>query len=240
MNKIFKIYTALHSAYGPQGWWPLSGNPRTSRCEKGKAKHTPKHHNGKPLNDDDRFEIMLGAILTQNTAWVNVEKALTELNRNGLGKHSKLITAKKNRIAALIRSAGYYNQKAERLLIISEFVKTHTIKNLIAMDDDKLRELLLGVKGIGPETADSIALYALGKPLFVVDAYTKRIFSRIGLCKRNIEYHTLQKLFMEKMKKDADTYQEYHALIVELAKKHCKTKPVCEGCPIRKLCLRKI
>ena len=179
MNRFRKIYSILHKEYGPQGWWPLTpkGSSRT------------KHHAGKPRTDAHRFEIMLGAILTQNTAWGNVEKALEQLHKGKLVRHDALLKARKDRIGRLIRSAGYYNQKAERLLLVSKFVKENGFRSLLAKDAGELRELLLDVKGIGPETADSIVLYAFGKPSFVIDAYTKRIFSRVGLCDADVDYH---------------------------------------------------
>jgi len=226
MNNIQKIYSLLYSEYGPQGWWPLTPEGETKT----------KHHHGKPRHEYHRFEIMLGAILTQNTAWNNVEKALEQLHRNGLVEHNKILKTKHARLGALIRSAGYYNQKAERLRTISDFVKLHTIKRLMKKDTAELRSMLLGVKGIGPETADSIVLYAFEKPSFVIDAYTKRIFSRIGMCDADVDYHELQKMFMDSVKKDVETYKEYHALIVEHAKQHCRTKPECKGCPISRLC----
>ena len=116
---------------------------------------------------------------------------------------------------------------------LSEFVKEHGFDNLLNMSAGELRELLLGVKGIGPETADSIVLYAFEKPTFVIDAYTKRIFSRLGLCDSDVDYHVLQKRFMDELEKDVSLFNEYHALIVEHAKRHCKTKPECKNCPLK-------
>jgi endonuclease-3 related protein len=226
MNKFQKIYSILHASYGPQGWWPLTleGETRT------------RHHHGKPRHEHHRFEIILGAILTQNTAWNNVEKALEQLHKSNIMYHEKIIKMKHPRLGRLIRSAGYYNQKAERLAIISRFVKQHTIKELMRKDAATLRAMLLSVKGIGPETADSIVLYAFEKPSFVIDAYTKRIFSRIGLCDADVDYHSLQKMFMDSIKKDVEMYKEYHALLVEHAKRHCRTKPECGGCPVSRMC----
>ncbi len=226
MNKFKKIYSVLYREYGPQGWWPLTP----------KGSFRTRHHAGRPKDDRDRFEIMLGAILAQNTAWKNVEKALEQLHKSKLVKHEALLKVKKDKVAELIRSAGYFNQKAERLLLISRFVKEQGMKNLLAKDAESLRSLLLDVKGIGPETADSMVLYAFGKPSFVIDAYTKRIFSRIGLCKADVSYDDLQEMFVAALDEDVEVYKEYHALIVEHAKRHCKTKPVCDGCPISKVC----
>ncbi|NQU79692.1 endonuclease III domain-containing protein [Candidatus Woesearchaeota archaeon] len=230
MQKIQKIYTTLMNSYGPQGWWPLTPKGSTKTI----------HHQGPPVTDTHRFEIMLGAILTQNTAWTNVEKALEQLHTNKLVSPNQLLQTNKNKLAKLIRSAGYYNQKAERLKIISNFIKDHTIKTLLSLNKDILRNILLEIKGIGPETADSILLYAFEKPSFVIDTYTKRIFSRIGICEKNIAYDDLQKMFEQNLNKNLTTYQEYHALIVELAKQHCKTKPICNNCPIQRMCEKNV
>lgn len=226
MNRFRKIYSILYREYGPQGWWPLT--PR--------GKTRTKHHSGRPKTEGDRFEIMIGAILTQNTAWTNVEKALEQLHKSRLVRHDVLLKVRKDKVAGLIRSAGYYNQKAERLLLVSKFVKAHGMKSLLAKDVSELREMLLAVKGIGPETADSIMLYAFEKPSFVIDAYTKRIFSRIGLCDADVSYDELQEMFVKNLDPDVDVYQEYHALIVEHAKRHCRTKPDCKGCPVSGIC----
>lgn len=202
MDRIRQIYYKLYKEFGPQHWWPVT-------------------------SDNTRFEIIIGAILTQNTAWKNVERAIFNLNKNKLIDVNKIIKINKNELAQLIKPAGYYNQKAERLKIVAEFIKNH--KN-------PTREELLAVKGIGPETADSILLYAFDKPYFVIDAYTKRIFSRLGLCKENATYTELQELFHKNLKRDAKLFNEYHALLVELGKNCCKKKPECMKCPIKKFC----
>jgi endonuclease-3 related protein len=238
VNKFTTIYAKLLKEYGPQGWWPLSGKPRNTRCEKGKGLHMPKHHNGPPLNDMDRFEIMIGAILTQNTAWTNVEKAIEQLGKNKLIDPDRIIKTDKQKIAKLIRSAGYYNQKSERLKMIAGFVKQNSMKKLLAKKTEKLREMLLSLNGVGPETADSMVLYAFGKPTFVIDAYTRRIFSRLGICNKDAPYESLRQMFMKNVKKDVAVYKEYHALIVEHAKRHDRTKPECKGCLISELCAK--
>lgn len=226
MNKFKKIYSILYREYGPQGWWPLTpkGSSRT------------RHHAGRPRTDAHRFEIMIGAVLTQNTAWTNVEKALEQLHKSKLVRHEALLKVRKEKVAGLIQSAGYYNQKAERLKLISRFVEAHGMKSLLAKDTASLRSLLLDVKGIGPETADSIVLYAFGKPSFVIDAYTRRIFSRIGLCDVGVDYDSLQEMFVENLDSDVEVFQEYHALIVEHAKRHCRANPQCGGCVISRIC----
>ncbi len=230
MNKINQIYTTLYKTYGPQGWWPLS-----------KGKLETKHHNGRPKNDKDRFEIIAGAILTQNTSWKNVEKAIYNLNKAKLLDSEKIRKFSIKKIANLIRPAGYFNQKAERLKIIADYIHKRPLKKLFAQDIEPLRKELLAIKGIGPETADSIILYSAEKPIFVVDAYTKRIFSRLGFFKENIKYDDAQKLFMDSFKnlrdekKKTEIFKEYHALIVEHAKRSCRTKAECESC-IFKIC----
>ncbi len=209
-------------SFGSQGWWPftLAGELH------------PKHHGISPQNDNERFEIIIGAILTQNTNWKNVEKAIINLNKKKLINVKKIRKINIKKLAKLIRPSGYYNQKAERLKIIANFLSINSIKKL--KKEKKLREKLLSLKGIGPETADSILLYAFQKPVFVVDAYTKRIFQRIGY--KEESYDELQQLFMNNLKKDTKLFNEYHALLVELGKNYCKTKPVCEECPVNKLC----
>lgn len=214
MNKIKLIYNKLYRSFGPQGWWPLTISG-----------HKTKHHAGEPKNDNHRFEIVVGAILTQNTNWKNVEKALENLSRNNLLSIEKIKNANKKKLAKLIRPAGYYNQKAERLKITAEFFSRNRTPT---------RKQLLEVKGIGPETADSILLYAFNKPIFVVDAYTKRIFERLGFKER--EYDKLQELFHNNLNNDYKVFNEYHALLVELGKNYCRKKPDCEGCPITQYC----
>ena len=214
MQSILLVYKQLLSKFGPQGWWPLTI----------KGNHS-KHHVGKPKTTNHQFEIIIGAILTQNTNWKNVEKALYSLSKNNLIDVNKIKKIKKEKLAELIKSAGYYNQKAERLILISEF---------ISKNPSPTREQLLNVKGIGPETADSILLYAYNKPFFVIDAYTKRIFQRLGHKADN--YEEWQKLFTNNLPKDTQLFNEYHALLVELGKNHCKNKPVCNKCPVKGMC----
>ena len=163
-------------------------------------------------------------ILTQNTSWTNVEKALKELYDSGNLSRGRIRALPVGEIAGLIRSAGYFNQKAKKLKLLADFKGEIT------------RENLLGIWGIGLETADSILLYAYQEPVFVVDAYTRRIFSRLGLVGTDVSYDDIQKVFHENLKKDVKIFKEYHALIVEHAKRHCRAKPECNGCPIAKFC----
>jgi len=213
-QKLKKAYDLLHKNFGSQGWWPLTikGNKT-------------KHYAGSPKTDNHRFEIIIGAILTQNTNWKNVEKALYALSKNNLINIEKIKNTDQNTLAQLIRPAGYYNQKAERLKLKADFIENNP---------NPTKQQLLDVKGIGPETADSILLYAYQKPFFVIDAYTKRIFERLGY--KEESYDEWQNLFTNNLKEDTKVFNEYHALLVELGKNHCKTKPVCDNCPIKSMC----
>lgn len=225
MNRLEQIYQELLRVFGSQGWWPTTLENEIH----------PKHHGIAPRDDKERFEIIIGAILTQNTNWKNVEKALANLNKERLIDIKKIKSIDKNRLAGLIRPSGYYNQKAERLKLAAEFFDKKMDNFLKNNNINELRKKLLELKGIGPETADSILLYAFQKPIFVVDAYTKRIMQRLGFRFRG--YDDLQEMFMSSLDKDAKVYNEYHALLVELGKNYCKNKnPKCRECPIRRLC----
>ena len=219
MGNIRAIYRALHKKYRPQGWWPLS---------KGRAQ--TEHHSGPPKSYHDRWEIIAGAVLTQNTSWSNVEKAIENLKREKQMKIDKIRKIPVKKLGRLIRPAGYYNQKAERLKIVADYFSRHFKDRTIPS-----REELLAVKGIGPETADSILLYAFDQPYFVVDAYTRRIFSRLGLIKQDWSYNEVQEFFMKSLenvkgRKKTEMFKEYHALIVEHAKRHCRAKADCDDC----------
>ncbi len=202
------VYKKLYAYFGPQHWWP----------------------------GESRFEVMVGAILTQNTNWSNVEKAIANIKKQNLLQFQRLQRLSHKRLASLIRPAGYYNLKARRLKEFLKFLHNHCRGNLRKMSCgpmDELREKLLSVKGIGPETADSILLYALNKPVFVVDAYTKRILLRHNIIREDSDYAAVQNLFMENLKNEVKLFNEYHALLVRLGKEFClKNKPKCKGCPI--------
>lgn len=207
------IYDLLHKAYGPQRWWPVvSSNPQ--------------------------FEIMLGAILTQNTAWANVEKAIAALDCSHMIDEKKLANTRLNTIAELIRPTGYYNQKAKRLRIFARWYLENKAR-LGHLETNIIRERLLSLEGIGPETADSILLYALNRPIFVIDAYTRRIFSRLGYLSENSKYSAWQELFMGRLKPDTQTFNDYHALIVEHAKRNCQKTPICHTCILQRCCAGK-
>lgn len=237
MNKVPAIYNVLLNSLGPQGWWPI-----TSSANQHGFDSRGYHHNNfqPPESDEAMFEIFVGAILTQNTAWTNVEKAILVLKSKNVINISVMNKLPKSRLAKLIRSAGYFNQKADRLKGIADYLVKEYNSNLSLLFDkpvDVLRAELLSLKGIGPETADSIILYAAKKPSFVIDTYTKRIFSRVGLCAKDVSYDALQVLVHQNLKKDVVFFNEYHALLVELAKQYCtKRNPVCGSCPITKMC----
>jgi len=207
-KELEAIYRVLYKAYGPQHWWP----------------------------GDTPFEVIVGAVLTQNTAWGNVEKTIANLKREHVLNPSRLNNMPSNRLASLIRPSRYFNIKTGRLKNLLVLIRDHyhgSLKRMFADDPMELRANLLSVNGIGPETADSILLYAGEKPFFVVDAYTKRIMGRHDLISSNADYHEVQSLFMENLPKDTRLYNEFHALIVKVGKEHCRRrKPLCSGCPL--------
>lgn len=205
---ILKIYKTLYSAFGPQNWWPGE---------------TP-------------FEIIVGAILTQNTNWGNVEKAINNLKTEKALNSKALHKMPHKRLASLIRPAGYFNIKANRLKHFLVFFSNHYKGSIKRMNDKgtyALREKLLDVNGIGPETADSILLYALQRPVFVIDAYTKRVMQRHNIVPENTTYHDFQALFQRSLPIDLQLFNEFHALFVRVGKEYCKPKPLCERCPLK-------
>ena len=225
-KKLISIYKNLLKDYSYQGWWPI------------KNKYHPKDYS-LPKTENEIFEIMVGAILTQNTLWKNVEKAIYNLYSKKIMSVAGILKTSQKALAKLIKPAGYYNQKAERIILLAKYLqKNYNSKpsKMFRKNIQKLRKELLGLKGIGNETADSIILYGAKKPVFVVDAYTKRIFSRMGFFKENETYENIQKFFMQNLKSDYKLYNEYHALIVELAKRSCTKKKICEKCIVKKFC----
>ncbi len=182
--------------------------------------------------------------LTQNTSWKNVEKAIANLAAAGMVDFRKIAAAKKEKLALLIKPSGYYNQKSERLQLFARYVCSDyggDVKRLLRKEKEELRAELLNLKGIGPETADSIILYAANKAVFVVDAYTKRIFSRIGVCSSDVSYSELQQLLVNGLPENMRTaavFSQYHALLVGLGKNFClKKSPLCGKCPLLKMCI---
>ncbi|HVP12604.1 MAG TPA: endonuclease III domain-containing protein [Phycisphaerae bacterium] len=206
-TELMKFYKALHEAYGPQGWWP----------------------------GDTPTEIAIGAILVQNTNWQNVEKAIARLRDAGMLNWQALYKVRMGELAELIRPAGYYQVKARRLKnLVTWLCEQHggDLENLRALPLAELREQLLAVNGIGPETADSILLYALDRPTFVVDTYTARVTRRHGLIDGEADYYQLKSLFEDNLPDDVGLFNEYHALLVAVGKRHCRPTARCSGCPL--------
>lgn len=204
-----QVYQRLHKQHGEQDWWP----------------------------GDTPFEIMVGAILTQNTAWTNVEKAIRNLKAASCLDPKKIVGLQHGQLAELVRPSGYFNIKARRLRAFCEWLLSQGgVAKLGRLNTPVLREKLLSVYGVGPETADDMLLYAFNRPVFVIDAYTRRIFSRLGLLQGDETYETLRHLLESKLKADAALYNEYHALIVMHGKDICKTRPLCAQCRLSDRC----
>jgi endonuclease III related protein len=207
-NLLTKIYDTLLEAFGSRHWWPGE---------------TP-------------FEVMVGAILTQNTSWRNVEKAIQQLKERQVLTPERIQRLSLSELAPLIRSSGYFRIKAERLKAFVNFLFEEYDGNLAGMRKDGLGDLrrkLLAITGIGPETCDSILLYGLEKPVFVVDAYTRRILSRHGIISEEASYEEIQRLFTGHLPAEVELFNEYHALLVHLGKTTCFKKPKCDLCPIK-------
>jgi endonuclease-3 related protein len=210
-NRLMEIFDQLLKQFGPRFWWPAEGP----------------------------FEVCVGAILTQNTNWGNVEKAIVNLKKEGILSAEALRDTTVGQLAEVIRPAGFFNVKSRRLKDFTSYLFARYDGDLDAMFAGEWRELrreLLAVHGIGPETCDSILLYAGHKPSFVVDAYTKRLFSRLGLIGKDTPYEEVRTLFMVNLPADVELYNEYHALIVQHCKEFCRKKPLCERCPLNSLC----
>ena len=205
------LYRRMFDRFGPQDWWPGE---------------TP-------------FEVMVGAVLTQNTSWANVERAIDNLRGAGQLTFAKMAEMPVALLAEYIRPAGYYNLKAARLLNLFAMIRERfdsDIDRMLAAGTGELREALLEVKGIGPETADSILLYAGNHPVFVVDAYTYRILLRHDLIAEEFGYQEIRELFMDNLSPDASLYNEFHALLVCTGKEYCrKSRPRCNDCPLQGL-----
>ena len=203
------LYEQLNTAYGELGWWPAQS----------------------------RFEMIIGAVLVQNTAWGNVEKAIANLRERGWLDIDSIHQSEAQELAAAIRPAGYLNVKAARLKNLCDWwLKQGDFATLDSWSTADLRRGLLAVNGIGPETADDILLYAFKRPVFVIDAYTRRILSRLGWLPGKPAYEIVRGVFESTLPQDSQRYGQYHALIVEHAKQHCQAKPKCEGCPLFSRC----
>lgn len=211
-RRLLDIYRALFERYGPQHWWPA----------------------------DTPFEVVIGAILTQNTSWKNVEKAISNLRSESLLSPAAILDCPDTMLQRAIRPAGYYRQKTTYVKqfcmgLVEQY--DGSLDRLFDQPPDRLRTALLVSRGIGPETADSIILYAAGKPSFVIDAYTLRIFARLGDLPAKTGYSEARNFFMQHLRHDTALFNEYHALVVAHAKASCrKTTPLCSGCPLAGFC----
>lgn len=205
------IYRRLLARFGLQHWWPA----------------------------DEPFEVIVGAILTQSAAWFNVEKAIKNLKEAGALSPPALRELPLSRLAELVYPCGYYNAKALKLKAFADWLHDNygdNLDSLFALDAEELRRQLLAVHGVGPETADSIILYAAAKPVFVIDAYTRRIMGRLGLAPKKDSYAAYQALFMENLPADPQMFNEYHALLVCQGKNVCRRSPICGDCCLHDIC----
>jgi len=210
-DKLLRIYHLLWDEYGPQHWWPA----------------------------DSQFEVIVGAILTQSTAWINAKKAIDNLKNARALTTAALRNIASDKLAGLLYSCGYYNAKAKKLKAFVQHLYDHYNDNLDTMlnrNVEVLRSELLSLYGVGDETADSIILYAANKPIFVIDTYTRRIFERLGFREAIDSYINLQTLFMKNLLLDSQLFNEYHALLVRHGKELCKNIPLCRNCCIEVLC----
>lgn len=207
MKLLLKIYRRLFKHFGPQHWWP-----------------------GETVE-----EIIIGAVLTQNTNWGNVERAIENLKRADALSLRKIVALEPETLSALIRPSGYYNIKAKRLWAVADYFVRRCDTDFSVLETiptEKLRGELLSVHGVGRETADSILLYALNRPVFVVDAYTLRVGRRHGFLSDKDDYESARALFERSIKRDVQPYNEYHALLVRLGKEYCRPRPRCAACPL--------
>lgn len=208
-TRIAQVYARLLAANGKQHWWP----------------------------GDTAFEIMVGAVLTQNTAWTNVERAIANLKEAGVLSPQAVVEAHPRRLAGWLKPSGYFNVKARRLRAMCRWlIGRGGIRKIARLPTQDLRKALLAVHGIGPETADDILLYAFHRPVFVIDAYTRRIFQRLGVIDGNEDYETLRRVFETTLDSDAQLFNEYHALIVVHGKDICRKRPLCENCCLAERC----
>jgi endonuclease-3 related protein len=210
-ERLLEVYERLLAAYGPQRWWP----------------------------GDSPFEVIVGAILAQSAAWTNVERVLANLKAAGALTPQAMNRLSEGELAPLVRSAGYFNAKARKLkafLALLRETYAGDLDRMLSAPEEELRERLLATHGVGPETADAILLYAAGRPAFVIDAYTRRLFQRLGLAPERDSYDGWRALFTANLPPDAALFNEYHALIVGHGKERCRREPLCDGCPLLAVC----
>ncbi len=213
VHDLMHIYDRMLEHFGPRGWWP----------------------------GETVFEVCVGAILTQSVSWKNVTKAIDNLKKAGLLELEAMYRASDEEIEQCIIPTMYYRMKTKKLkAFVNHVMEKYNgdLDKMFSKDTDSLRTELLGIYGIGPETADSIILYAAEKPVFVVDAYTRRIFSRLGIFEENVTYDQMQKYFMSRISPEAPLYNEYHALVTGIGNRFCSNKrPKCRECPLSETCL---
>lgn len=210
---LMTLYRRLLDLYGEQSWWPA----------------------------DSPFEVAVGAVLTQNTNWVNVERAIDRLKAAGKLDCQTMLALEPDELAELIRPAGYYNLKAQRLRHLCRYLQqAGGLAALGTMPLEQARSGLLAVKGVGPETADDILLFALDRPVFVIDAYTRRLLQRHGLARGDEPYETLRRGFERALPPDPGLFKEYHALIVEHAKRACRKRALCDQCGLSGTCSKRL
>jgi endonuclease III related protein len=208
-RRLMAVYRRLHAAHGPQHWWP----------------------------GDSAFEVMVGAVLTQNTAWTNVEKAIVNLKAAQALSPEVIATAPHRRLAGWLKPSGYFNIKAQRLRALCAWlIHQGGLKRIARLSTAVLRAELLQVHGVGPETADDILLYAFHRPVFVIDTYTRRLFKRLGMIEGNEDYESLRQFIEKRLDSEEKLFNEYHALIVMHAKQNCRPRPRCVGCALEKMC----
>lgn len=208
-RRLLAVYNRLYRSFGPQGWWP----------------------------GDSPFEVMVGAVLTQNTAWSNVERAIANLAARDKLDAAGIVQARSDHLARWLRPAGYFNIKAQRLKNLCRwYLEQGGYRALARLPTADLRHALLSVNGVGHETADDILLYAFGRPVFVIDAYTRRLFSRLGLVAGDEPYDDLRLAIENSLGDETELYNEYHALIVRHAKESCRVQPRCDSCILNASC----
>ena len=204
-DKLTALYDRLLDTYGPQHWWPA----------------------------ESAFEVIVGAVLTQNTSWKNVEKAITGLKDAGPLELGRIVALPRDELAELIKSSGFFNVKAQRLQNLCGWLHSQGGLDAVAQwDTGRLRQALLSINGVGPETADDILLYAFDRPVFVIDTYTRRLLNRLGLIRGREDYETLRQMFESCLRADHRLYNEYHALIVRHAKEQCTHVSHCRHCAV--------
>ena len=232
-RKIFgEVYERLLAFYGPQGWWPVTPPGGCSLV-----------YSGGPADDLQRLEVIVGAVLAQNTSWSGARKALENLSSHKRLDFRSLLEISQGELGLLIRPSGYFNQKARRIKNLLSFLYDRYgahWERFFAEPVPGMRRMLLGLNGIGPETADSIILYAAGRASFVIDSYTKRLFYRLGVAGRSVAYEELKQRIEKALAVESALYNEYHALVVVHGKERCNSRaPKCEGCPLKPLCARR-